>query len=629
MYQTSDIWKQKRYLDDTEHILKIYINNVEIDSDYILDFKIDYDLFSDDILCLGSTPAKTCEIQLYKNVVPEIINEIRVEYGILIDELTETYEIIPIGTFYLDEPQIKDDDTIILKIINSMTKFEFKYDGSLITLPATLKQVLQDICFKAGVELGSITFLNQDKQINVYDNTVTARTYLSYIAESAGCFACIGRDNKLYLRKFYQDETSLDIEMFGDFAWGSELTISRVTYQDGIRNFTHGDETKNTLWINPDNTYIIDDDQILNIYNNLVNFNTIGFEGTTIIDPAIDIGDRLIIDGKNVLFQGSMQYLGRFKASIKNKIQSKEKEDTVVVIGENAKIRKLQTQIDQNKGTITSLVSEQSSQSSQLVQQQLDLNGVKTTVSEHTNTINEEKEKTNLLEQRVDGLTNTMKETGGLNLFLNSVGYWGNENWQGNIITTTSTDIKDNTKSGNAIAIQNYENSQYLSVKNGTYTCSFMYKKIIELAATSVQINDIVIDLSSEEWKQEILTLNVTNRQITVKLIGDTVNGAYISDLMLNSGSSIQVWGLNQNETYTDTVRIGKGITISATSTNTEFNAESDGIRIKNKNTNETVTDFTDKGLTTKDMKSDTATISRLLIQNINGQVCFNNIGGV
>ena len=63
-------------------------------------------------------------------------------------------------------------------------------------------QVLQDICSKAEVELGSTSFLNMNKEIAVYDNTVSARTYLSYISEQAGGFAFIGRDGKLYIKSF-------------------------------------------------------------------------------------------------------------------------------------------------------------------------------------------------------------------------------------------------------------------------------------------------------------------------------------------------------------------------------------------------------------------------------------------
>ena len=98
-----------------------------------------------------------------------------------------------------------------------MKKFEDnKYDGSSLTYPATMLQVLQDICTKIGVELGSTSFLNDDKQISVYDNTVTARTYISYIAEQAEGFAVIGRDGKLYIFQFFADfhRFALDLQNF-------------------------------------------------------------------------------------------------------------------------------------------------------------------------------------------------------------------------------------------------------------------------------------------------------------------------------------------------------------------------------------------------------------------------------
>ena len=66
----------------------------------------------------------------------------------------------------------------------------------------------------------------------MYDNTVTAREYISYIAESAGGFACIGRDGKLYIRDIYQDETEIPLEMFGEYKWGEEFKISKISYED-------------------------------------------------------------------------------------------------------------------------------------------------------------------------------------------------------------------------------------------------------------------------------------------------------------------------------------------------------------------------------------------------------------
>ena len=86
-----------------------------------------------------------------------------------------------------------------------------------------------------------------NKQISVYDNTISARTYLSYIAEQAGGFACIGRDGKLYIRTIGQDMLNVDIELFGDFSWGEQFKLSRIKYEDGVQLFEKGDTTGNTM----------------------------------------------------------------------------------------------------------------------------------------------------------------------------------------------------------------------------------------------------------------------------------------------------------------------------------------------------------------------------------------------
>lgn len=84
---------------------------------------------------------------------------------------------------------------------------------------------------------GSTSFLGSNKRVAVYDNTVSARTYISYIAEQAGCFAVIGRDGKLYFRSLYEDEAEIDFELFGEYKWGDTCNISKVSFEDGIRSF--------------------------------------------------------------------------------------------------------------------------------------------------------------------------------------------------------------------------------------------------------------------------------------------------------------------------------------------------------------------------------------------------------
>ena len=266
-----------------------------------------------------------------------------------------------------------------------MIKFEFNYDGSELISKgeATLLQVAQDICNKAGVELGSTSFLNSDKKVSVYDNTVTAREYISYIAESAGCFACIDRKGKLCFIEFGQDETEIPLEMFGEYKWGEEFKISKVSYEDGVRSFKFGDDTRNNLWINQENMYIVDEEQVQKIYNKIKDLTANSFEGKTVIDPAVDIGDKIVVDGRNVIYQGEMSLEGKFIAQISSKIQIKQKEETTVK-KESQKVvnRRVQSRIDQAEGKIEQLVEETSENSKKITKHEQDINGITQSVSE-------------------------------------------------------------------------------------------------------------------------------------------------------------------------------------------------------------------------------------------------------
>lgn len=408
MYETSKKWKQNRY-ENPVCAMNIYIDDVLINPDYILDFKKGGNAFEEEF-CLGGAPSQYIEMKLYKDKIPLMPSKIKVEYGILISHsLTVTevnamlvgtlngipvkslssnnssFEMIPIGIYNVDDYTDNDDNTITIKALDNMIKFEFNYNGKELIdkkNEATLLEVAQDICNKAGVELGSTSFLNSDKKVSVYDNTVTAREYLSYIAESAGCFACIDRKGKLCFREFGQDETEIPLEMFGEYKWGEEFKISKVSYEDGVRSFKFGDDTRNNLWINQENMYIVDEDQVQKIYNKIKDLTVNTFEGKVIIDPAIDIGDKIVINGKNVIYQGEMSLEGRFIAQISSKIQIKQKEETTVKKESQKVINRLvQSRINQAEGKIEQLVEETSENTQSIAKQEISINGIKQDVS--------------------------------------------------------------------------------------------------------------------------------------------------------------------------------------------------------------------------------------------------------
>lgn len=229
-----------------------------------------------------------------------------------------------------------------------------------------------------------------NKQIAVYDNTVSAREYISYISEQADGFACIGRDGKLYIRTIGENVAELPLKYFQNFKWGEKFKVSKVRYEDGIQLFEKGDTSANTVYINQNNMYIVDQEQIDNIYNEIKNLEVYSFEGDSIVDPSLDIGDLLLIDNKYVIYQGSSEYKGKFKASISSKIKSKEQEETTVRNPTQKTLnRRTESRINQAEQTITQLIQETTEYEEKLVKHEQDINSIKQQVS---NTIDYKRE---------------------------------------------------------------------------------------------------------------------------------------------------------------------------------------------------------------------------------------------
>ena len=408
MYNTSQNYKDKILNDSTQHELNIYIDGNKIDPNHIVGFSSVLELFNNNEFCLGCTPEIDIEFEIDKRDLPDTYNEVYIETGI-------DKEVVPIGYFTIQKPIQDDEFKVKIKATDYMKKFEdTKYDGSNLIYPKTMIEVLKDICKKVGVELGSTSFLNSDKQIAVHDNTVTARTYLSYIAEQAGGFAVIGRDGKLYIKTFGQDTINFDINLFGDFTWVDKFEVSKVSYEDGIQNYKFGNETQATVFIDQNNMYIVDSEQVENVYNQIKGFEVYAFEGETIIDPAYDIGDILVIDGKKVLFQGELEYAGKFKANIKSKIQTKTEQESMQTKQSNSnKIKRVQSQIDQAEGKITQLTQETKEHEEKITKVEQDVDGIKQTISNKaeykrnsdgiTEVYLEDAEKTDVLKLEIKG----------------------------------------------------------------------------------------------------------------------------------------------------------------------------------------------------------------------------------
>ena len=574
MYSTSQKWKETIYK-NVQSVLNIYIDDELINPDYILEFKVGQTLF-DEELTLGSISSKYIEFKIYKDKMPENMSKVKVDYGILINHaLTvaevnamlvgtlngikvkslsandSSFEMIPIGIFNIDDWTDNDDNTLTIKCIDNMSKFEFNYDGSKLEYPTTLLTVLQDICSKAGVELGSTSFLNSNIQVATYDNTVSAREYLSYISECAGGFAFIGRDGKLYIRTIYQNEQEIPLELFGEYKWGDKYKISKVSYENGVESFKFGDDTCNNLWLNQDNMYIVEEDEVENIYNQLKGLEAYSFEGKTIIDPALDVGDKIIIDGKSVIYQGEADFQTRFISEISSKISIKQKQETTVkTTSQKVLNRRVQSSIDEINGKITQVVQETTANSEKL--------------SKH--------------EQTLDSITDTLKS----------------------VETTVETvDNKVDTAQSTAdTANQNAQNAQK-TANNAVTQITTTTQKVTEIEQT---VDGITQSVSNVEEKVETVETKADNAQKSADTANTNATNAQNTANSINDNLTTNYYTKTETNSEINQKADEISSTVSKTySTKTETTqAKQDAINSANASTDEKLEDYS----TTEEMNS-------------------------
>ena len=337
-------------------------------------------------------------------------------------------------------------------------------------------------------------------------------------------------------------------------------------------------------------------------------------------------------DLETYVFDTRISYQGTIKSNIETlamtDTETKYRYDGSLTTAQ----RRTEFRVDKAEQKITSLVKATTEQGEKLTEAVQDLDGFKRTITDKTD---ETAEKVTTIEEKVDGLITSKSVSGGQNLIKNSVGYFGNDYWQinaeteGTVLSENSTDVKQNSISGSALKLQAETIYQDIKeIKNGEYYLSFNYKKIIDTAIATLKVNDLVIDLTQENWTEETHLINVTSNNIKIEMTTDLNSSILITDLMLTEGNLQVSWTQNANESYTDTVQIGKGVRITATGSDTEFVAEASGITINNIETNNPVAEFTKYGTETQELVAhkDVKVADSLLIQKIGNQTWFSSL---
>ena len=310
MYAVSNGYKSVIYSGDAKHKLKVFFGETELENadNYCEKLTVKPRILpnSTKSFTLDNFVSKEAELILHNIDLEDVVEPITISIGTLVEN---AYEYVPIGIFNISDKPTTDKDKTTIKLYDNAIKFDFNYNGKDLIEEkqagglegATRLEVLLDICEQAGVTTQINSFLGDDEIVATWDNTITARNYVSFLAEQAGAIATIDRSGELifiYINDLVTERIPLSI--VEKYTLGKPYTIGRVIYENGTQKFSKPLDdvpyTGDILFINASNPYIKNQAQIEDIYDLVSEFTIDSLTtGKIIGNPAIDPFDLIEI----------------------------------------------------------------------------------------------------------------------------------------------------------------------------------------------------------------------------------------------------------------------------------------------------------------------------------------------
>lgn len=237
---------------------------------------------------------------------------ITVSDGLFIDTLQQ-YEYVPLGVYTIDDAKI-DKTGIRVHAYDNMLKFDKTFGiSTTIGSPFNILSMLcQDCGVKNGMTQAQVEALpNGTQTISLYseNDCETYRDALFWLAQTLCCFATIGRDGKLYLRKYGNTEIDsvsaglrFDDNVFATYQTQySGIGLTNIDDDEYIY-VKEGEDTKlpYNLGANPFIQYGTDSTRkqmLLNILRQLKVIDYVPFSTGLLHCPAYDLGDVIEFTG--------------------------------------------------------------------------------------------------------------------------------------------------------------------------------------------------------------------------------------------------------------------------------------------------------------------------------------------
>ena len=450
------------------------------------------------------------ELDIDSNVyIPEktILNY---QFGV---KVNGEYEYINFGNYVVYKAE-KQEDTNSYKLTcyDKMLYSMVDYEKMNITYPISIRDYIKAICDKLGLTFAnaSDTFANYDKQIpnELYldedENSLgyTFRDVFDELSQVTASTICINDNDELEIRYINDTGDTIDEEFLKDinvnfgekFGAVNTVVLSRSADSDNV----YYPETL------PENPYEfkISDNQIMNfndrsdylpdIYEKLnglefyINdFSSTGICYYELLDRYnVQIGDNTY---SCVMLNDEINITQGLEENVFTEMPEETQTDYTKADKTDRKINQTYVIANKQKGEIELMTSEVSS--------------IKNDLSNNYYNI----EQSNVLIQNAtDGLMNTLSSIGGNNLIRNSYFY----EYENGLLTYWSgvqkVVPKYESKSRNALSLQNGTIKQSVNLTNKKYCCSFKYIKLSEVANAKFIINskEYVLDGNDDTEKR-------------------------------------------------------------------------------------------------------------------------------
>lgn len=367
--------------------MKIYFDNELINEDYYKSLKNDHNLFNSSF-ALGSTASNTFTLELDKEAVtntnPNLV------------KITENDK--DFATLVVDNVEEVDKDTLKYTLTDKLVDLNYYYDASELIAQkgesAKMSEILADMCSKIGLEVDENINWIDDIDVTWYDNTILARDYAGFIAENNAGYIFILPNGKLTIRQHNMaSKYDINIEDCEDVTIGEKHVITKVVYDNGTVKYEAGDDTGNTLYINSENVFIINQEQINKIYNSVKGFAfySVSTENCP-INEEVKAGDIItFIDGDNkyptiatIDLEYNVGWFGGYSLEINT-----ERQDETELIGNNNKIKSIVSRLNRDEATLEVISKQTDEHEEQIGKLEVGFNEISQEVSQITVPIQE------------------------------------------------------------------------------------------------------------------------------------------------------------------------------------------------------------------------------------------------